>query len=337
MQSSYEFTEDGTEVKPRESMELCVAILKLGGLLHTGDMPHRYSILYNLRQDLVYLLYYSFAFSIFAYLFVARRNFSDMIETIAYTITLTVLALKMNVIVFRGDEVQHIIKTVQENFFIHGTELSIENRKIVKNAMKRARKITIAYLTLQSIVWVIFMFGPLISFDVMLQTHNTTNISSETVVYDRKLPIQFWTPLDVTLSPQFEIAYSYIMLTGSITTMNLVGIELFCMTILIYLTGQFELLCDSIRNASENVKFRLDKRQRSSSGSNGTNKRLEFTSDKKTKFQHSRANTESVNSAKGKGNIIYTIHQSSLKHAPEHILLSDFLRIFLLAYLQTKL
>ena len=59
------------------------------------------------------------------YLFVARGNFSDTIENIAYAITLTVLTLKMNVIMFRSDEVQHIVKTVQENFFIHGTELSI--------------------------------------------------------------------------------------------------------------------------------------------------------------------------------------------------------------------
>ena len=316
MQPSYEFTEDGTEVKPRESMELCVAILKLGGLLRTGDMPHRYSILYSVRQASVLLLYYSFTFSVFVYLFVARENFSDMVETIAYTITMTVYAFKINVIVFRGDEVQHIVKTVQENFFIHGTELSIENRNIIKNAMKLARKITISYLTLQTIVWFVFLFGPLVSFDVMLQTHNSTNLSSETVVYDRKLPVQIWTPLDVTRSPQFEIAYTYTILTGSISTLNLVGTEIFCMTTFIYLTGQFELLCDSIRNASENVKYRLDKRQHSSADSNGTNKRLEFTSDKKTKFQHSSSNTESVHSANGNGNIIYMTYHSSLKHAP---------------------
>ena len=146
MQPSYESTEDGTEVNPRESMELCVAVLKLGGLLRTRDMPHRDSILYNVRQALLLLLYYTYAFSIFVYLFVAWGNFSDMTETIAYTITMTVISLKMNVIMFRSDEVQHIVKTVQENFFIHGTELSIENRKIIKNAIKLARQFTVAYL-----------------------------------------------------------------------------------------------------------------------------------------------------------------------------------------------
>jgi hypothetical protein len=201
-------------VKPRESMELCVAILKLGGLLRARDMPHRHSILYNVRQALVLLLYYTFTFSMFVYLFLVWGSFSDMIETIAYSITLTVLALKMNVIIFRSDEVQHIVKTVQENFFIHGTELSIENRKIIKNVMKLARKITIAYSTIQTTSWVVFLLGPLISFDVTLQTHNTTNISSKKLVYDRKLPIQLWIPLDVTRSPQFEIAYMYIMLMG---------------------------------------------------------------------------------------------------------------------------
>jgi len=126
-------------------MELCVAILKLGGLLRTIDMSHRDSILYNVRQALVLLLYYTFTFSVFVKLFVVWGSFSDMIETIAYTISLTLIALKMNVIMFRSDEVRHILKTVQENFFIHGTELSTENRKIIKNAVKLARQLTVAY------------------------------------------------------------------------------------------------------------------------------------------------------------------------------------------------
>jgi hypothetical protein len=92
------------------------------------------------------------------------------------------------------------------------------------------------------------------------------------------------------------------------------AIEIFSVTNFIYFMGQFELLCDSIRNASEKVKYRLDKRQHSSAGSNGINKRLEFTSDRKTKIQYSRADTESVSSTKGKGNVIYATQQSSLKH-----------------------
>jgi len=177
----------------------------------------------------------------------------------------------------------------------------------------------------------VFFFGPLITFDVMLQTHNTTNISSETIVYDRKLPVQFWTPLDVTRSPQFELAYTYTVLAGSVCTMYNMAIEIFCVTTFIYLTGQFELLCDSIRNASEKVKYRIEKIQHTSAGSNGINKRLEFTADKKTKILYSRADTESAGSAKGKGNNIYATHQSSLKHAPIYIVSSDFLRMFLLA------
>jgi hypothetical protein len=331
MQSSYESTEDGTEVNPRESMELCVAIMKLGGLLRTRDMPHRESILYNVLKALLLLVNYTYAFSIFVYLFVAWESFSDMTETISYTITVTIITMKMNVIMFRSDEVQHIVKTVQENFYIHGPELSIENRKIIKNAIKLAKQLTVAYATFQTTVLVVFFGGPLFTYNVMLQTHNTTNITSETAVYDRKLPIRFWTPLDVTRSPQFEIAYTYAALAGSTMTLYLVTIEIFSVTTFIYLTGQFELLCDSIRNASEKVKYRIDKRQHSSAGSNGIIKRQEFTENKKTKIQYSRADTESVSSARGKENNIYATHQSFLKHTPVYIFSSEFLRMFLLA------
>jgi hypothetical protein len=336
MQPSFESTEDGTEVNPRESMALCVAIMKLGGLMRTKDMPHRDSILYNVRQAILLLLYYTFVFSIFVYLFVAWGNFSDIIETISYAITVTVTTLKMNVIMFRSDEVQHIVKTVQENFLIHGTKLSIENRNIIKNAIKQARQFTVAYLTMRTIVLVVFLVGPLITFDVMLQTHNTTNISSETIVCDRKLPVRIWTPLDVTQSPHFEIAYTYIVLTVSISTLNWVVTDIFCLTTLIYLTGQFELLCDSIRNASEKVKYRIEGKQHSSAGSNGINKRREFTADKKTKIRYSRADTKSIISGKGKGNIIEVTHKSPLKQASVRTFSSDILRMFLLVYIHTK-
>jgi hypothetical protein len=329
MQPSYGSIEDCIEVKPRESMGLCVAILKIGGLLHTRDTSHRASILYNVRKTLALLVYYTFTFSVYVYLFVAWGSFNDMIETIAYSISLTVIALKIYVMVSRSDEVQHIVKTVQENFFIFGTELSTENRNIIKNTMKLARKITVAYATMQLSTIVVFMFGPLASFSVMLHTHNATNISSETLVYDRKLPLQFWIPLDVTRSPQFEIAYVYVVIAGFMNTWNVVGIEAFCMTTFIYLTGQFELLCDSIRNASEKVKYRPDDRQHSSAGNDGINKHLKFTSDKKTEIQYSKANTDSVISAKGKVNIIYMTYKTSIKHAPMQIFPSDFLRMFL--------
>jgi hypothetical protein len=328
MQPSYGSTEYGTELKPRESMRLCVEILKIGGLLHTRNMSHRDTILYNVRKTLVLLVYYSLTISVYVYLFVAWGSFNDMIESVSYSISLTVIALKMYVIMFRSDEVQHVVKTVQENFFIHGTELSTENRNIIKNTMKLAKKITVAYATMQASATAVFLFGPLTSFSVMLQTHNATNISSATSVYDRKLPLQLWFPLDLTRSPRFEIAYTYLVLTALMNLWNIVGIEAFCMTTFIYLTGQFELLCDSIRNASEKVKYRLDERQHSTPDSDGINKRLEFTSDKKIKIQYSKANVDSVISAKGKVNLIYITHKTYIKHAPLHIFSSDFLRVF---------
>jgi hypothetical protein len=279
-------------------------------------------------KALLLLVFYTYAFSTFLYLFVAWGNFSDMIQTIAYLITVTVTSLKKNVILFRSDEVQHIVKTVQENFFIHGTELSIENRKIIKNVIKQARQFTIAYATIQTTSAVVFLVGPLFAFDVMLQTHNATNISSETIVYERKLPVRFWTPLDVTRSPQFEFTYIHTVLAGCALTLYSVAVEMLCMTTFIYLTGQFELLCDSISNASEKVKYRIKKREHSSAGSNGITKRLKFTPDKKTKIQFSRADTETIGSAKGKRNI-YATQQFSLKQVPIYFF-SDILRILLL-------
>lgn len=293
------------EVKPWESMRLCVAILKIGGLWHTRDMTHRGAILYNVLKTFVLLVFSSIALSVYVYLFVEWGSFIDMLETYAYSISCTVYFLKFYVILFRNVEVQHITNTVQENFVIHGKELSTENRTIIKKTIKFARKITIAYGTMNIASLTIYtILGPLISASVPFQTQNEANNSSEIHVSNRKLPFEIWFPVDVTQSPRFEIAYMYLSATSVVNMWNFVGIEAFFMTTFIYLTGQFELLCDSIRNASQRVTYRLNQRQLASAGGDDINEPHDFTSDKEKRNSYSNGNTESsIIPAMGKVNI----------------------------------
>jgi hypothetical protein len=309
MQTSGGSVRYDVEVKPRESMRLCVAILKLGGLWHTRDMTHRGAILYNVFKTFTVLVFSAVSSSLYIYLFVAWTSFIDMLETVAYCISMIVYALKFYVILFRHDEVQHITNTVQENFIIHGSELSTENRNIIKNTVKSARRVTIAYATMNISSLIIYtILGPLISAKVPFHTQNATNISSESHVSNRKLPFETWFPVDVTHSPRFEIAYMYLSITAVVNTCNFVGIEVFLMTTFIYITGQFELLCDSIRNASERVTYRLNQRQLASADSDDINESNEFTSDKQKKIGFSDGNTESsIIPAMGKETITYGI------------------------------
>jgi hypothetical protein len=170
-------------------------------------------------------------------------------------------------------------------------------------------KVTIAYATtnLSSLIMYTIL-GPLISATVPFHTQNATNISSESHVSNRKLPFETWFPVDVTHSPRFEIAYMYLSTTGVVNTWNFVGIEAFFMTTFIYITGQFELLCDSIRNASERVAYRLNQRQFAVAESDEINKPHQFTSDKEEKIGFSDGNIESsISPAMGKENITYGI------------------------------
>jgi hypothetical protein len=272
-------------------------------------MTHRAAILYNVLKTFVLLVFSSIALSVYVYLFVAWGSFIDMLETYAYCISMTVYFFKFYVILFRNDEVQHIINTVQKNFIIHGSDLSTENRNIIKNTMKFARNITIAYGTMNISSLIIYtILGPLISVSVPFQTQNAANISSESHVSNRKLPFETWFPVDVTQSPRFEIAYMYMSTTAVVNMWNFVGIETFFMTTFIYLTGQFELLCDSIRNASERVTYRLNLRHLALAGSDDINEPHELTSDKEKTIRYSNGNTESsIIPAKGKVHIIYSI------------------------------
>lgn len=306
------------EEKPRQSMGLCVSILKIGGLWHTRDMTHRNAILYNILKTFVVIVFCTITLEVYLYLLLMWGSFEDMFETIAYCITMTVLALKFHVMLFRSEEVNHIVQTIQENFIIHGSELSTENRQIIRNTIKLARKVVIAYATMQTSSLATYtILGPLISFSVPLQTQNATNISYETRISDRKLPFELWFPVDVSQYPRFEIAYVYLSATGIVNSWSVVAIEVFCMTTFIYIAGQFELLSDSIRNASERVIYRLNEIQHSSASIDDIDTPQKFTSDKKMKIQYSNANTElSVIPATGKVNITQRILMTSTTLLP---------------------
>jgi hypothetical protein len=309
MQASGRPVEAGVDVKPRESMWLSVAILKMGGLWNTRDMTQRGAFLYTALKTLVVLVFCVITLSVYVYVIVAWSGFTDMLDSIAYCISMAVYCLKFRVIIFRSDEVQHITDAVQENFIIHSRELSTENRNIIKNAIKLARKITFVYATMYASSLVIYtILGPLISASVPFQTEYAGNDSSRPNVSNLTLPFNIWFPVDVTGSPRFEIAYVYLSTTGIIDTWNIVAIEVFFMTNFIYITGQFELLCDSIRNASERVTYRLSQTQLAPADGDVISERQMFASDKEKIIRHCNENTESsIISAMGKENITYSI------------------------------
>jgi hypothetical protein len=240
---------------------------------------------------------------------VAWSGFTDMLETIAYCISMTVCSLKLRVIIFRSDEVQYITDAVQENFIIHSKELSTENRNIIKNAIKLARKITFAFATIYTCSLVIYtILGPLISASLPFQTEIAGNASSTHNVSNLKLPFEVWFPVDVTGSPRFEIAYVYLSATGIINVWNIAAVEVFFMTNFIYITGQFELLCDAIRNASEKVASRLSQTQLAPADSDDINEPQVFASDKEKIIGHHNENTESrIIHAMGKETITYSM------------------------------
>jgi hypothetical protein len=304
------------EAKPRESMGLCVAMLRIGGLWHTRDMSHGNAILYNMWKTLTVGAFCVLTLQVYLYLLIMWGTSEDMFETIAYSITMTVFVLKIRLMLFKKEDVNDIVQTVQENFIIHGNELSTENTQIIKNTIKLGRKVTIAYAVMLTTSIALFILpAPLISLEVPLQMLNTANISSEARISDRRLPFVVWFPVNVTQSPMFETAYIYLSTAGAINSYNMISLEVFCMTTVIYTAGQFELLGDSIRNASQRVKYRLNGVQRSSDGTDNIDELQKFTSVKNKMIQHSDANTEStVTPAIGKVTVTYSRIPMTSKH-----------------------
>ncbi|KAJ4451003.1 hypothetical protein ANN_02439 [Periplaneta americana] len=101
--------------------------------------------------------------------------------------------------------------------------------------------------------------GPIITagYEEVENTSNSSLSNQTSYLYKMRLPVETWFPFDTSQSPGFEIAYFSLTVMCQIEGVNMIATDVMFITIIIYITGQFELLSDALTNMSNNVKLRM--------------------------------------------------------------------------------
>ncbi|PSN50592.1 Odorant receptor 55a [Blattella germanica] len=248
MSKRSEWSDAEIEKNARNRMNTFVKLLKFGGIwdMRKSRLFGVFSSLYN--KILIFWCGLH-GFTVYASLCESRNNFDDFVEVMPLCISMTIFYLKLYAFIFRRNEIEDIIQKVRENFFIHGNGLTSENKTIIMSTIKQGKKFTIIYLSWNGFVNVFYgVVSPLLA--PVPEMANGTD-----AIYE--LPMKIWTPLDLSVSPNYEIVSVYVSLTCIVIGFNFFLTELFIMVLIIYCTGQFELLCDSLSKASTNVKRKL--------------------------------------------------------------------------------
>jgi hypothetical protein len=174
----------------------------------------------------------------------------DAIEMMSILLTQLRSGMKMMTFIVYRKEIQKLINSLYENFYIHGRNLTVEESSIIVAAIKHARKITIGYFVLiLLLIWSMILHP--ISFISTDQAHSEgTNLTAELP----RLPFKTWYPKwDPTKRPQFEIEYTAQATLTVLEASSVGSIDPFCATLMIYVACQFDLLCISLKNVHKNA------------------------------------------------------------------------------------
>ncbi|KAJ9590617.1 hypothetical protein L9F63_016387, partial [Diploptera punctata] len=230
------------ELKAINCMKLCVKLLKISGVWYTGETKSVVRYLYN---KFTFFCAYILTFCTYLQLYVSRDNFEEFLEEISITISLTMILLKINIFTFKKEKALYVMKTIPQNFFIHQNSLSTENTEIIRITLEKGRKMIMLYCGLMfcgnSLYTVI---SPLLT--SAPDSHNTTEVF-------RPLPFKIWLPFDVMASPYYQFTYVFTTYGGLMLGAIVVAADLFFFVTMIYLTGQFTLLSDTLCNIRVNI------------------------------------------------------------------------------------
>jgi hypothetical protein len=244
--------EPGNSVEPIECLHLNLALLKLGSIFPLDKVSPItcINLLYKGYTAFTVILFYSV--SVAAPLFIICENYplEDGIEVTSILLTQIRSGMKLMTFILYRKEVRNLIRTLYENFYIHGRKLTAEESSIVREATGQARNMTVACVILYCITGLSMVLHPLTSAGVEHALNYTSGPH-------RSLPFKSYYPnWDHTKSPEYEIEYAAQATLTMLEAWCLGCIDTFCVTLMIYVGCQFDLLGISLKNINRNVILR---------------------------------------------------------------------------------
>ncbi|PSN35479.1 Odorant receptor 50d [Blattella germanica] len=231
-----------------ECTKIAVMFLRIGGLWSLNSGFIFVNRLYYIYSSFTKFMTFYFLIAFILELF-ANNTLEETMEILILWITSIHLLAKLLIFHFNKQQIEILFETVKNNFSVHKHYLTTENRKIILSTMQMSRKINIFYAVLLNLGMTFYVdFVPLVT---------SVTYTNGTTIMERKLPFKVWVPLDITTSAYYVHAYVFLTVASHILATLLVATQSVFLTLIICLTGQFELLCDALRNMLTNVNYRL--------------------------------------------------------------------------------
>jgi hypothetical protein len=255
------------ELDPREILSLNLSLLKIGGIWWR-DMGLRGNpfkvFFYRCYERFVILLYFSFTITLYLHAILAEESVAEFSESLLACICQVLHGTKLLPVVLRRKKMTSLTVALENNFYIHRQNLNHEEKSIIKNAMSLAKTTTVLYL------------GSIcVTVSIMILTPPTLALTSgrvnSTIKQGYNLLIwRAWLPVDPNVYPYNIFAYIHQAASTFAEGCFIIGsLNAFYIVLIIYTTSQFELLCSSLRNATQNIRDQIKEGSTVNKGSSG--------------------------------------------------------------------
>jgi hypothetical protein len=255
------------ELDPRKILSLNLRLLKIGGIWWR-DICLRGNPLkvffYRCYESFVILLYLSFNITVYLHAILAEENVAEFSESLLVCVCQVLHGAKLIPVVLRRKNMTSLTVTLENNFYIHKKNLNHEEKSIIKNAMSLAKTTTILYFGSLCVATATMILKPPTIALTSRQVNSTMKQGYNLLVW------KAWLPVDPTAYPYNIFAYIYqVALTFIEGCFIIGGLNAFYLVLIIYTTSQFELLCSSLRNATQNIREQIKENYTSNKSCSG--------------------------------------------------------------------
>lgn len=164
-------------------------------------------------------------------LYDASQNLHDFSTNLCGTSTSVFTVTKSYIMLFNVKRIELIRETFRNDLNIPKEEFDDEDKKILRKSATGILQVTKAFFGLVVPTILCWILIPLI------------DKSGE-----RKLPLRFWFPIDMTMSPNYEFIYIYQAAGLWIFAVNVLTIDLITFGLIVQVCAQFEILEKRIRS-----------------------------------------------------------------------------------------
>jgi 7tm Odorant receptor. len=244
-------------VEPTECLDVNLTLLKFCSLFPLDQVSSSMwmNTLYKGYTTFTVTLFFSVSVAAPLFIFCTDYSLEDGIEVMSILLTQVRSGMKIMTFVIYREEVQKLIRALYENFYVQGTDLTAHESSIISERVKYARKISIGYFSLYCTTALAMVLHPLTSVQTDQAQEDAANLTGRA---HRNLPFKSWYPnWDSTESPQYEIEYSAQATLTVLEAWMMGSIDSFCVTLMIYVGCQFDLLGISLRKVSNNALFKI--------------------------------------------------------------------------------